>query len=360
MYSAGLIRWIREFVGDMQVVARRLADKPNYWIPRECMGRENSAVRNVHGGLRELAEHAVDVLFKRCVEPLLARGGIEAGEWAGAEYWAQVYTGGRGLEFHFDKDEHAMKTRGEMRTPILSSVLYCTGTGSTACGKSKSWRDALQSPTIVTDQHFDAEKGVPVPASPTSSTMVFPKENRYCVFGGNCGHGVLDSGNEDERITFLVNWWRQKPESIQRCPENEVLSDDAGAARVEKAMQSLVLGRKNASSKSDDTQGNGDSREADVSKKIEAAETYSRQTLEETQQEHEEEEDIVVVRARAEDFDDPMIVDDFLALRNVHLCGSDTPAAVTIEHKGLMLCPIEVVKDSNEIIHVCGALLKED
>ena len=101
-----------------------------------------------------------------------------------------------------------------------------------------------------------------------------------------------------------------------------------------------------------------DSYEARMSKKYGFSSTDK--GLEETQQEHEEEEDIVVVRARAEDFDDPMIVDDFLALRNVHLCGSDTPAAVTIEHKGLMLCPIEVVKDSNEIIHVCGALLKED
>jgi hypothetical protein len=333
----------------MQVVARALADKPNYWIPRECIGNENRTDMNKDGDLRELAEGAVDALFKRCVEPLLLQEGAETGEWAGAEYWAQVYTGGRGLEFHFDKDEHAMKTRGEMRTPILSSVLYCTGTCS-ACaaadGGEKSWRDVLQSPTIVTDQHFDEEKGVTVPSSPTSSTMVFPKENRYCVFGGSYGHGVLDSGNEDERITFLVNWWRQKPETIERCPESEtILLNTAG---MQEAMESLDL---------EENDGIGE-RTTSCTK---LHESCSKETKDkETKLNRQQEEDIVVIKAVAEDFEYPMIVDDLLALHGIHLCGNDTPAAVTIEHKGLMLCPIEVVKDSNEIIHVCGAFLKED
>ena len=43
----------------------------------------------------------------------------------------QVYQPGKGLAFHFDKDEHAMKERSEMVQPILSSVLYLTGDTST-------------------------------------------------------------------------------------------------------------------------------------------------------------------------------------------------------------------------------------
>jgi hypothetical protein len=39
----------------------------------------------------------------------------------------QIYEGGRGLGFHFDKDEHAMSEQGQMVNPILSSVLYLTG-----------------------------------------------------------------------------------------------------------------------------------------------------------------------------------------------------------------------------------------
>ena len=43
---------------------------------------------------------------------------------------AQVYQPGKGLAFHFDKDEHAMKERRQMLQPILSSVLYLTGDAS--------------------------------------------------------------------------------------------------------------------------------------------------------------------------------------------------------------------------------------
>ena len=39
----------------------------------------------------------------------------------------QVYEPGKGLAFHFDKDEHAMKERHQMLQPVLSSVLYLTG-----------------------------------------------------------------------------------------------------------------------------------------------------------------------------------------------------------------------------------------
>lgn len=40
---------------------------------------------------------------------------------------AQVYEPGKGLAFHFDKDEHAMKEKHQMIQPVLSSVLYLTG-----------------------------------------------------------------------------------------------------------------------------------------------------------------------------------------------------------------------------------------
>lgn len=46
--------------------------------------------------------------------------------------WPQVYEGGRGLGFHFDKDEHVMAAEGRMINPILSSVLYLTGSSGDA------------------------------------------------------------------------------------------------------------------------------------------------------------------------------------------------------------------------------------
>ena len=42
----------------------------------------------------------------------------------------QVYEPGKGLSFHFDKDEAKLVSSGEMHHPILSSVLYLTGTSA--------------------------------------------------------------------------------------------------------------------------------------------------------------------------------------------------------------------------------------
>ena len=39
----------------------------------------------------------------------------------------QVYQQGKGLPFHFDKDEHLFKEQHKMVHPMLSSVLYLTG-----------------------------------------------------------------------------------------------------------------------------------------------------------------------------------------------------------------------------------------
>jgi hypothetical protein len=40
---------------------------------------------------------------------------------------SQVYEPGKGLGFHFDKDEHVMRSQGKMLNPLWSSVLYLTG-----------------------------------------------------------------------------------------------------------------------------------------------------------------------------------------------------------------------------------------
>lgn len=131
--------------------------------------------------------------------------------WSGAEYWVQVYEKGRGLAFHVDKDEHAMKEHGAVVNPCLSSVLYLTG----------SPHDPLQAPTVVTDQKYDQDEGCMAPPNPTQSTLVFPATNAYCVFDGRLGHGVLDCGHDRRRATFLVNWWRDKPQNIHRQEGND-------------------------------------------------------------------------------------------------------------------------------------------
>jgi hypothetical protein len=52
----------------------------------------------------------------------------------------QVYEPGKGLSFHFDKDEAKLVSSGEMHHPILSSVLYLTGTAEAGGCREGKWR----------------------------------------------------------------------------------------------------------------------------------------------------------------------------------------------------------------------------
>lgn len=193
---------------------------PNYWVPLEAI-RSNE--------LRSPAERIVADLYRRCILPHVlsnadARQTTQEGEVTvspeiiGAEYWTQTYAKGRGLAFHVDKDEHAMRARGEMINPRYSSVFYLTG--GERLGSEGRLR--VQSPTVITDEHYDQESRQMVPTDfPTESCLVFPKANRYLVFDGRAGHGVLDLGQQvddgdDVRMTFLVNWWGRQPEGVER------------------------------------------------------------------------------------------------------------------------------------------------
>jgi hypothetical protein len=132
-----------------------------------------------------------------------------------------------------------MKEEGRMVNPILSSVLYLTG-GSNGEFSSPSGTPlrVLQAPTVVNDQLYDQHTRSTIPEDPTSNTFIFPRENSYCVFDGRLGHGVLDSGCKEERMTLLINWWQTKPENIDRIPldspsEKEMKIENE-AATVEK------------------------------------------------------------------------------------------------------------------------------
>ena len=127
--------------------------------------------------------------------------------WTGAEYWVQVYRtspgGGSGLAFHFDKDEHALASRGEMRFPLFSTVTYLAENEPGA-----PWL----APTVVMAQTL--QEGVMTPESPERSLVAHPEHNHVLVFPGNLSHGVLDSNNKGTtRQTLLVNWWvGERPE----------------------------------------------------------------------------------------------------------------------------------------------------
>jgi len=115
-----------------------------------------------------------------------------------------------------------MKEEGRMVNPILSSILYLTGGDDNEKASHNTQVDfppssssaRVQAPTVVNDQFYNEETHSTVPQDPSSSTFIFPQKNSYCVFDGRLGHGVLDSGCKEERITLLINWWQCKPENI--------------------------------------------------------------------------------------------------------------------------------------------------
>ena len=174
--------------------AGALAALPNFWAPRGAL--EGGAAPRGPG------EAACRDLLQRVMEPLL-RGHA----WTGAEYWVQVYRtypgGGAGLAFHFDKDEHALASRGEMRFPLFSTVTYLAENEPGA-----PWL----APTVVMAQTLQG--GVMTPESPERSLVAHPEHNHVLVFPGNLSHGVLDGNNKGTtRQTLLVNWWvGERPE----------------------------------------------------------------------------------------------------------------------------------------------------
>jgi hypothetical protein len=75
---------------------------------------------------------------------------------------------------------------------------------------------------VVLDQVYDAEAGCPVPEDPCRCALVYPQAGLYALFDGRLGHGVLDSTSGSQRVTLLVNWWKEAPQV--RPPDSSMLT----------------------------------------------------------------------------------------------------------------------------------------
>lgn len=298
-----------------------LEEQPNFWIPLSAIVACQTCTP---------AERIVAELYDRCMKPHVVND-VEDSGITGAEYWVQVYRNGRGLAFHVDKDEHAMKTRGEMINPVYSSVLYLTG------GQGKK----LQSPTVITDEHYDEETRRMVPVKfPTESCLVFPKANRYVVFDGRAGHGVLDVANddydnddegdhmEDVRVTFLVNWWKQRPEHVERDPAAGATSNDT--EREERADLPEAW---------DAADAPGALQHRPAMKEPVYALTITKQYL---------------------SFNEPFMLDDFLREQSI-LCDDGKATPVVLRHSGVVMIPFRPEAAGGEARHLVDcALISEE
>ena len=124
---------------------RRTTSSSPRRTPRVCPRPRTTGYQGeLRGGKTETdpagAASASADLRERVAEDLL--DGDVAETFEGCEYWCQVYNGGRGLRFHFDKDEHAEDGRKvRVSYPIDRS-------------HGRHWWRARQSPTIVVDQVY--------------------------------------------------------------------------------------------------------------------------------------------------------------------------------------------------------------
>eukprot|EP00210_Caulerpa_lentillifera_P001653 g1589.t1 len=196
----------KETVSNVYELADFYSKAQNYWIPKEILTSPDNDI------LLTAAELAIKELYHTVVK--VVGTGLEILSfhiYEGARF--KVYEGGRGLEFHFDKDEVLYKTEQQTRHPEFSSVLYLTGTDE----------DRLrQACTVILDQKMDAKSGKTDPESPTSCVFVLPTTGKFCIFDGSLGHGVLDSSNSEKRATLLVNWWTEQPRNIHRPNKAEL------------------------------------------------------------------------------------------------------------------------------------------
>jgi hypothetical protein len=103
-----------------------------------------------------------------------------------AEWWAHCRPHSMGHQMHYDSENEG---EGEIRHPILSSVLYLTECGG---------------PTLVTNQ---------VMGGPLASKgyMIYPEVNRVGIFDSKYLHGVVPGRGpkmvHERRCTFMIGFW---------------------------------------------------------------------------------------------------------------------------------------------------------
>ena len=90
-----------------------------------------------------------------------------------------------------------------MKMPTMSSVFYLSDAGA---------------PTLVLNKTTNRGGNKQEPIVPHNGYFSYPRKNRYFMFKGDLGHGVVGTlgskkkrGKKERRLTFLVNWWDKMP-----------------------------------------------------------------------------------------------------------------------------------------------------
>jgi len=313
--------------------ADNLADSPNYWTAKKAFA--GSHVQHLP------AEAAIQALYRGCMQGLLPD------TIAGAEYWVQVYKPGKGLAFHFDKDETLFKERQEMKHPVLSSVLYLSG----------SRHEQRLGPTVVVEQQFDNSKGCAFPPHPQKSALVWPQLNSLCVFDGRLGHGVLNSAAQEKRVTMLINWWAYQPQAVH-CPPSpppqlaQPCGLGQGGSDGPDAAQQTGLSLKQVSLEEGGLRGSGfASSPEQTPPERDGDNPRGPPTRAAT----------AVVRVPPVDEPQAITIDDLMDSFNLTLQGDTAIAALAIEHAGFQLYPTgDDEEEQLQSLKTAGALVSSE
>eukprot|EP00747_Dinoflagellata_sp_TGD_P088456 gnl/TRDRNA2_/TRDRNA2_164008_c1_seq6.p1 gnl/TRDRNA2_/TRDRNA2_164008_c1~~gnl/TRDRNA2_/TRDRNA2_164008_c1_seq6.p1 ORF type:complete len:665 (-),score=72.68 gnl/TRDRNA2_/TRDRNA2_164008_c1_seq6:18-2012(-) len=134
-----------------------------------------------------------------------------------AEWWLHSRPVGPGLghQLHFDFDETSLETTGEVRHPIVSTVVYLSG-------------GSRSGPTIVFNETIESLKRK---QAVSNGWLVQPQDGSCLMFSGDLLHGVLpdpvdESQSSDgsgwqssdplQRTTLMIGWWTNAPRSRSR------------------------------------------------------------------------------------------------------------------------------------------------
>ncbi|KAK9916860.1 hypothetical protein WJX75_008079 [Coccomyxa subellipsoidea] len=290
-------------VAEILADAPAVASCPNFWTPKDAV--------EAFEGACTACEMAIKLLCDKVMRHRLPE------DWAGAEWWVQVYEKGKGLAFHFDKDEHLFREEHCMAHPLLSSIVYLTG---------RTFPKRL-GPTVVVDQRFDNGRMRASPEDPQRCALIYPRRGAFAVFDGGLGHGVIGSAAADLRATLLINWWPHQPQEVQAITAEE-------AARHSIAMKPWPRSTANTvSSQSNSASAAGDNLMCGVTGWEGAAGPRAQPIR-------------VLKLPPAEGAQGVISVDDLLLSKGLSLVGSNAISSVAVDHEGWALYPLDSQKDA--------------
>ena len=109
----------------------------------------------------------------------------------GYEVWTQNQSFVNNGNYHLDKDEHLMKTTGQIKFPICSAILYITADLADGTG----------------ELFLELDNG--------KNDVITPKANRFIMFDAGINHRVGSFSSTDNRFGFNFNPWSYKIESAE-------------------------------------------------------------------------------------------------------------------------------------------------